>query len=122
MLAQALDTVQTFEVADAILRHGVLPFVDAGEERRGAQAENLLRFISNDGDDGVIGKLPDVFGIRSGEGAAEDGAIFGGAVREFVVNEGRGEQLLAFAARHEEAEAGRKRPPDATIIAEANGD
>ena len=79
MLAQALDTVETFEVADAILRHGGLPLIDAGEERRGAEAEDLLQFISNDGDDGVVGKLPDVFGIRSGKGAAQQTARSSGA-------------------------------------------
>src|ERR1700691_422528 len=38
--AQALDTIQAFEMADAILRHRRLPFINAGKERRGAQAED----------------------------------------------------------------------------------
>ena len=99
LLAEALDTVEAFEVAYAVLRHGGFPFIDAGKERLGAEAEDLLEFVADDGDDGIVGKLPDVFGVCSGEKAAEKSAIVGGAVREFVVDEGCGQQAFAFAAR-----------------------
>ena len=122
LLAQALDAVEAVEMADAILRHGGLPFIDAGEERRGTQAKDLLQFVADDGDDCIVGKLPDIFGVRSGEEAAEQGAIFGSAVGEFVVDESRCEQALAFAARDEKSEAGRKRLADVAIVAEAHGD
>ena len=90
MLAEALDAVETLEVSDVVLGHGVFPFVDAGEKRCGAEAENLLQFVANDGDDGVMGELPDIFGVRSGEEATQEGAVSGSTVRELVVNEGRG--------------------------------
>src|SRR5580658_5192178 len=38
LLAEALDTVEAFEVAYAVLRHGGLPFIDAGEDWRGAES------------------------------------------------------------------------------------
>ncbi len=70
LLAEALDTVEAVEMADAILRHGGLPFVDTCKKRRGAEAEDLLQFGANDGGDSVVGKLPDIFCGRSGEEAA----------------------------------------------------
>ncbi len=70
LLAETLDPVEAVEMADAVLRHGRLPFVDAGKDRRGAKAEDLLQFGADDGGDGVVGKLPDIFGARSGEEAA----------------------------------------------------
>ena len=45
----------------------------------------------------------------AGEEAAEQGAIVGGAVGKFVVNESRGQQTVAFAARDEKSEAGWER-------------
>ena len=109
-------------MADAVLGHGGLPFIDAGEERRGAEAEDLLQFVADYGDDGVVGELPDIFRVRSGEEAAQQGAIFGGAVGELVVDEGCGQQALAFAAGHEKSEAGWERLADFAIVAEADGD
>src|SRR5580704_4204217 len=81
-------------MADAVLGHGGLPFVDAGEERCGAKAEDLLQVVADCGDDGVVGKLPDAFGVRSGEEAAEQGAIPGGAVGELIVDECRAYRRL----------------------------
>ena len=53
--AEALDAVETVEVADSILRHGGLPLIDASKERCAAEAEDLLQFVADDGDDGVVG-------------------------------------------------------------------
>jgi hypothetical protein len=122
LVAETLDAVQAFEVADAVLGHGGLPFVDAGEEWHGTEAQDLLQFVPDHGDDGVVGFVPDVFCVRSGEEAAQKGAVLGSAVGELVVNEGCGQQALAFAAGHEESEAGRERLTDFAIIAEADGD
>src|ERR1035441_5723317 len=108
-------------MTDAVLGHGGLPFIDAGEERRGAEAEDLVQFVADYRDDGVAGKLPDIFRVRSGEEAAQKGAVFGGAVGELVVNEGRGQQALAFTAGHEKSEAGWKCLADVAIVAEADG-
>ena len=109
-------------MADAVLRHGGLPFVNAREERCGAEAEYLLQFVADDGDDGVVGKLPDAFRSRSGEEAAQQGAIFGGAVRKFVVDESRGQQAFAFTAGNEKSKAGWERLADFAIVTEADGD
>ncbi len=95
-------------MADAVLGHGGLPFIDAGEERSGAETEDLLQLLADDGDDGIVGRLPDVFGARSGEEAAQQGAIVRSAMRKFVMYERCGQQALAFAARNEKSEAGRK--------------
>jgi hypothetical protein len=122
LLAEALDAVQTIEVAHSVLGHGGLPFIDAGEERRGAEAEDLLQFVADYGNDGVVGELPDIFRVGAGEETAEQGAILRGAVGELVVNECRGQQALAFGARHEKSEAGRELLADVAIIAEADGD
>ena len=43
-------------------------------------------------------------------------------MREFVVDESGGQQLLAFAAGDEESEAGRKRFADVAVVAEADRD
>lgn len=71
LLAEALDTVEAVEMADAVLRHGRFPFVDACEKGRGANAKDLLQFGADDSGDGVVGKLPNVFRGRSGEEAAQ---------------------------------------------------
>ena len=60
--AEALDTVEAVEMADAVLRHSRFPFVDTGKKGRGAEAENLLQFGADDSSDGIVGKLPDIFG------------------------------------------------------------
>ena len=90
VLAQAFDAVETFEMPHAVLGHGGIPFVDAGEKRCGAQAQDLLEFAAHDGNDGVVGKVPEVCSVRSGEETAEQGAIVGSAVGKFVVDESGG--------------------------------
>jgi len=122
LLAQALDAVEPFQMADAVLGHGGLPFVNAGKERSGAEADDLLQFRAHNRDDGLVGKLPYIFGTRSGEEATEKSAIFGSAVRKFVVDECRGEQAFAFTARDEKSKTGRQRLADLAIVAEADGD
>src|ERR1700691_1681208 len=108
LLAEALDAVEAFEVADAVLGHGGLPFIDTGKERLGAEAEDLPQLVADYGDNGVVGELPDAFGVRSGEKATQQGAVFGSAVGELAVDESCGQEALAFAARDEEPEAGRE--------------
>src|SRR5208283_347083 len=98
LLAQALDAVEAIEVSNAVLGHGGLPFVDAGEDRLGAQAENLLQLGAHDSDDLVVGEWPDIFGISSSKKTTQQGAIVGRAVRELVVDESCGQKALAFAA------------------------
>src|ERR1700691_3860292 len=122
LLAQTLDAVEAFQVADAVLGHGGLPSIDAGEQGRGAEAEDLLQFVADCGDDGVIGELPDVVGVGAREEAAQQGAVVGGAMGEFVVNEGRGQQPLAFAAGYQKAEAGWERLAYVAVVAQADGD
>ena len=122
LLAKAFDSIEAFEMANAVLRHGGLPSVYPGKQRRGAKAEDLLQFVANHSDDGVIGKPAHVFGARSGEEAAQQGAIFRGAVRKFVVHESRGQQAFAFAARNEKSKTGRERLADLATVAEANRD
>jgi len=89
-VAEALDAVEALEMAHTVLGHGRLPFVDAGEERRGTEAQDLLQFVADYGDDGVVGKLPDIFCVRSPEEAPQKGAVLGGTVGELVVDEGCG--------------------------------
>ena len=71
LLAQAFHAIEALEMSDAVLRHGRLPFVDASEERFGAQAQDLLQFVAHDPDDLVVGELPDVFCIPSSEKATQ---------------------------------------------------
>ena len=59
----ANDAVEAIEMADFVLRHSGLPFIGAGEQGRGAEADDLLQFGANDGDDGVVGEIPDIFGV-----------------------------------------------------------
>ena len=122
LLAEVLDAVEAVEVADSILRHGGLPFINTSKQRCDAEAEDLLQFVADDGDDGIVGKLPEVFGVRSGEEAAQKGAILWGSVGKFIVNESGGQQALAFATRDEKSEAGRERLADFAVIAEADSD
>ena len=86
------------------------------------KAEDMLQFVADDCDDGIIGKLPAVFCVRSGEEAAEQGAIRRGAVRKFIVDESCGQQAFTLAAGDEKSEAGGKRSPDFIIVTKANGD
>ncbi len=72
------------------MRHGRFPFIDAGEEGQGAEAENLLQFVANNRDDGVIGEIPELFSILSGEETAQQGAVAGGTMWKFVVDESCG--------------------------------
>ena len=107
-------------MAYTVLGHGGLPFVDAGEQGLGAESEDLLQLVADHGNDGVVGKRPEVFGVRSGKEATEQCAIFWRAARELVVDEGCGQQTLAFAARDEESEAGREGLADLAVVAEAD--
>jgi hypothetical protein len=100
LLPQAFDALETFEMAHAILRHRALPFVDASKQRHGAESEDLQQVIADDGNDGVIGEIPDAFRVRSGEGAAQHSTIRRCAVRKFVVHESGGKQALSFTARN----------------------
>jgi hypothetical protein len=89
LLAQALDAVEAIEMSDAVLSHGGLPSVDADKDGRCAEAEDLLQFVPHDFNNLIVGERPNVFRILSSEKAAQQGAIFGGAMREFIVHEGR---------------------------------
>ena len=42
LLAEAFNAVEALEMADAVLGHSGLPFVNACEKWRGAETENLL--------------------------------------------------------------------------------
>ena len=81
-----------------------------------------MEFVAHDSDDLILAKRPDIFRVPSSEKTTQQGAVFGSAMREFVVNESRGQQALAFAAGHKKSEARRKRLADLAIIAEADGD
>ena len=122
LLAQAFDAVEAIEMSDAVLRHGGLPFVDAGEERLGTQAEDLLQFVAHDADDVIVGERPNVFSIHASKKAAQERAVLGSAMGEFVVNESRSQQLLSFTAWDKESEARWKRLTDSAIVTEADGD
>src|ERR1700686_3847547 len=77
LVAQTLNAVEAVEMPDAVLRHGRLPFVDAGEERLRTQAEDLLQFVAYDSDDLLVGEGPDFFRIPSGKETAQQGAVLG---------------------------------------------
>ena len=62
-LASAARCVPALQMAHSVLRHGGLPFVHSREYRFGAQSENLLQFVPNDGDDLIVGEMPDVLRI-----------------------------------------------------------
>src|ERR1017187_3917356 len=47
-LAEEFDSLQAFEVADRILRHGRFPFVDAREERLSIERDDLPQFGADD--------------------------------------------------------------------------
>ena len=63
-----------------------------------------------------------MFVACSAEEAADYGAIFGGAVGEFIVDEGGGQHAASGAARDEESETGREGAADFFVVAERDGD
>ncbi len=67
LLAEALDAPQAVKVSDAVLRHGRLPQVDTGKQRRSSQTENLLQFVAHDADDLVFAEGPQILRISSGK-------------------------------------------------------
>src|SRR5579863_1023511 len=109
-------------MSDGVLGHGRFPFVDAGEERLGFEAENLLQVLTDNVDDFLVGGIPDAGGVASCKETPEQGSILRGAMRKFVVDERGGQQALAFTARHEESETRRKRLAHSAIVAESHGD
>ena len=121
-LAERFDALQAFEVADGILRHGRLPFVDAGEQRLGIEGDDLAQFVANDLENLIFGRVEDLLVARAAEKAADDGAIFRSAVRKLVVNESGGEHAVAGAARNQKSEAGRKRAAHFFVVAERDRD
>src|SRR5580700_321142 len=111
----------------AVLRHGGLPSVDASEKRVSAQASNLwtqdlLQFGAHDSDNLVVAERPSVYRVPPGKKTAQQGAVLGSAIGKLVMYESRGQQALAFAARHEKSEARWKRLADATTVAQADRD
>jgi len=122
LLAETLHAGEALEVSNAVLRHSGLPFVDAGEERLGPQTHNLLQLVAHDGDDLMVSKRPHILGVPSCEEAAQQRSIVGSAMRKLVVDESRGQQFLAFAARHQKSKARGKRLANFAIKAEAYRD
>ena len=117
-----LDRVDSFDVAYVVLRHGVIPSINAGEERVGGEMKNLAKSLLGYAQDFVVGLIED-FGIAcAAEEAADQGTVFGGAVRKFVMEEGHCQQALAFAAGKKKSEAGGKAVADLPIVGEGDGD
>ncbi len=94
-----LNALEAFQMADGILGHGGLPFIDAREERVGSESDDLAEFVADDLENLIFGGVEDLFVARAAQEAANDGAIFGGAVREFVVDERGGQHSASGAAR-----------------------
>src|SRR5580698_1442504 len=114
-------------MSDAILRHHGFPFIDAREKRLGAQAgdlwtQDLLQFVAHDSNKLLVTKRPDTLRIASGKKTTQQGAVIRSAMGKFVVNESRGQQLLAFAPRYQKSKAGRQSLAHIATIAETHGD
>src|ERR1039458_8009116 len=122
-LAKCFDALQALEVADRILRHGGLPFVDARKQRFGIEgsSNDLPQFAANDFENFCFARLQDLLVARAAEKAADKGTIFRCAVRKFVVDEGGREHTAALAARHQKSEAWWKRATHLFIVTERNG-
>src|SRR4029077_10201557 len=118
VLAARFYTLHAFEVADRILRHGGVPFVDARKQRFGIHGDNLPQFAANNLQNLVSAHLYDRFVARAAEKAANEGPIIGGPVRKFIVDEGGGKHTAAFTARYQKSEARRKRPAYFFVVTE----
>src|SRR5208282_5202320 len=120
---EGFDALQAFEVADRILRHGGLPFVDARKQRLGIEgsSNDLPQFAANDFENFCFARLQDLLIARAAERAAYDSAIFRCAVRKFVVDESGCEHTVAFTARHQESEARWKRAAHFFVVTERDG-
>src|ERR1017187_9639875 len=101
-LAKRLNADQAFEMADGILGHRRLPFVNACEKRLGGEPNDLAKFVADDLQNLIFGGVEDLFVARASQKAADDGAVFWGAMREFVVDEFGGKHAASGAARDEE--------------------
>ena len=110
-------------MADGILRHGGLPFVDARKQRFGIEgnANDLPQFVANDFENFFFARFEDLLVARAAEKAADEGAIFRCTMRKFVVDEGGREHTMAFTARHQESEAWWKRAPHFFVVTERDG-
>src|ERR1700686_3447272 len=109
-LAEGFDTLQPFEMAYRILGHCRPPFVDAREKWFGGEstADDLCQFIADNLQNFFFPALENLLVAYAAEKATDDGAIGGGAVGKFIVNEGGCEQAAAGNARDGKSKAPRK--------------
>jgi len=55
LLAERLNTRESIEMADGILRHGGLPFIDTGEKRLRMKRDDLAQFVADDLENLIVG-------------------------------------------------------------------
>jgi hypothetical protein len=103
-------------MADGILGHDVLPFVDPSEQRRSGNSERLLKFVSNNLEELSFGKLKHRFIARAAEETAEECAIFRSTATKFVMHECDGQDSFIFTTRHQKAKASRQLRPHDSIV------
>ena len=100
--------------------HGGLPFIDAGEQRFGIErwAKDLTQIVADNSQNLIFAVLQDLFVACTSEKAADESAILRGPVGKFVVNESRGQDATARAARNQKSEARWKSAADFFAVAE----
>jgi hypothetical protein len=120
LISQALNSLQTLQVADSILGHRSLPFVDAGEEWLSVQSDDLAQLPADHVENLALRRLQNLFISRSTQEAADEGAILRSTVRELVVDECAGKHLFVFAAWHQETKAGRQSGTDLLVVSQSH--
>jgi len=76
-LAEGFDALEAFEVSDAVLGHGALPFEDASEQGLGCEMNDQFQFLTHDAQDFILGQGEDLFVARATQKATDDGAVVG---------------------------------------------
>src|SRR6478672_4684405 len=100
-----LDSLQSFQMANRVLRHCSFPFVYASENWFGGEAEDLIQFFADDPDYFCVRGCQNLLIARSTQKTADKCSAFRSAMRKLIMDERRSHQALALTTRHQEAGA-----------------
>jgi hypothetical protein len=116
LLPQACNPLYAIQMANVILSHSILPFVDARKNRIGTYTEGVLELLSNKANDLIFRHFEYRFIPCTTKKAPQKCAIFWNAIIEFIVHESDSENSFALASRYKEPESKRQlRAHDLTI-------
>src|SRR6185436_2137251 len=115
---QRHDPLNSRRMPKRVLGHCLAPFVHPSEYRTRVDRQNRLQFLFDDVRDVGLGLIEHFVRDGAADKAADQGALFWGAIGKLVMNKRRGENLSVLGARDEQTKSRRQRATNALLVAE----